>query len=331
MTANPTLPLVEAAAADRMSSPNDRPADSWRVAWSRGEGCRELAEHLTDDLPVRIQTDLAGTCIDHRAEILVTRRLSSFDLVSQVVPVGVDLSRVDSITAAVSDGPHSPLAAAIADRLATTLGVPAEIATVYRSPEELPAALARIERLGFSYPNLGRRIAQAKSAVGLIDTLGSRTLLIAGAPEGSWFQRQLWGPGPAVASQTTGGAIVVRSAALRCFHAAVNPAGHTVSPDLPVSEAKRLVRFPTAPVARLGRLVGIVRRRALDVAPDDAVVGDVMEVPVAVRATEPIDAVGDVRKYLDDGPVPVVDERTQLVGIVPAVAIAAITEMGSAA
>lgn len=331
MTANPTLSLVEASAAPSMNAPSSPPPDSWRVAWSRGEGCKELAEYLTDDLAVRIRSDVAATCIDHRAEILVSRRLSSFGLVSQVVPVDVDLSRIDSITAAVSDGPHSPLVAAIANRLAAKLGVPAEIATVYRTPEELPAALARIERLAVSYPELGRRIAHAESAAGLLDTLGSRTLLIAGASEGSWFQRQLWGPGPALASYASGGAIVVRSAPLRCFHAAVNPAGLTISPDLPVTEARRLVRLPSVPVARQGSLVGIVRRRALDIAPDDGVVGDVMEVPIAVRATEPIDAVADVRAHLDDGPVPVVDERTRLVGIVPPVAVEAATEMGSAA
>lgn len=331
MTANPSLSLVEATASDANCATTSILSDAWRVAWSRGEGCRELAEHLTDGLAVPVQSDLAATCIDHRAEVLVTRRLNTFDLVSQVVPVGIDLSRIDSITAAVSDGPHSALVAAIADRLATRLGVPAEIATVYRAPEELPVAMARIEVLAERYPDLGRRIAHAKSAVGLLDTLGPRTLLIAGAPEGSWFQRQLWGPGPALASHASGGAIVVKSAPLRCFHASVNPAGHTVSPDLPVAEARRRVRLPSTPVARHGRLVGIVRRRAIDTAPDDAVVGDVMEVPVAVRATEPIDAVEGLRVYLEDGPVPVVDDRTRLIGIVPSVALDAAPEMGSAA
>ena len=118
---------------------------------------------------------------------------------------------------------------------------------------------------------------------------------------------------------------------MRCFHAAVNPAGHTISPDLPIAEARRLVHLPSVPVARHGRIVGVVRRSSLDAAPDGGVVGDVMQIPVAVRATEPIEAIGDVRTYLEDGPVPVVDERTRLVGIIPPVAVAAATEIGSAA
>ena len=266
MTANPTLSLVETPAAGAGHAIASLLSDSWRVAWSRGEGCRELAEHLTDDLPVPVTTDLAATCIDHRAEVLVARRLTSFDLVSQVVPIDVDLTRVDAITAAVSDGPHAGLVAAIADRLAAKLDVPAEIATVYRSAEELPEAMARIERLAPAHPSLGRRIARAESAAGLLDTLGPRTLLVAGALKGSWFQRQLWGPGSALASNSSGGAIVVKSAPLRCFHAAVNPAGHTVSPELPVGEARRLVLTSSAAVARSGRRVGIVRRAALDLA-----------------------------------------------------------------
>jgi hypothetical protein len=331
MTANSTLSLAKASSPHSSVTTISQFSDPWRVVWRNGEGCGELAKHLTYGLAVPVHSDLGAFCIDHRAEILVTHRLDAFDLVSRVVPVNVDLTRIDSISAAVFDGPNAALVAAVADRLATRLGVPAEIATVYRSPEELPAAMARIERLSQAHPNLGRRIARAESAVGLLDTLGPRTLLIAGAPDGSWFHRQLWGPGPASASQSSVGAIVVKSAPLRCFHAAIDPAGHTMSPGLSVAEARRRLYLPSAPVAHDGRLVGIVRRRAIDSAADDAVVGDVMEVPVSVRATESISAVGGVRVYLDDGPVPVVDGRNRLIGIVPSVATEAAAEMGSAA
>ena len=309
-TMTPATALLE-----RMTDP--RAAGLPRVAWTRGDGCLPLADMLSGGSPIAVGRDLARTCIDQRVDWLVTRRLTGFDLVSQIVPRGVDLDRVRSITVAVGDGPHAPLAAAVAERLSQALGVPAELATVYREIDEMPAAIARIERLSRLHPNLGRRVAHAKSAVGLLDTLDRFNLLVVGAPEGSWFQRQLVGPGQTLADSAPGGAIVVRSAPERCFHASADAAGHAIGPELQVAEARRLVSTPAAPVARNGRLIGLVRERTLASAPDDATVAEVMEAAVAVRPTEPLAAVQELDSFFESSPVPVVDDGSRLVGVVP--------------
>jgi hypothetical protein len=288
-----------------------------RVGWTRGELCLPLAECLAQRSPIAIGNDLTTSCIEHSIDLLVTRRITSFDLVPQVAPLGVDLSRVRTLTAAVGGGPHSPLAAAVADRLAQALKVPAELATVCRTANEAAAAYERFERLGFDFPSLQRRVVHAADATALVETLTPSTLLVVGAPEGSWLHRQLMGPGPALAAKAPGGVIVTRSAPRRCFHAAVDPARWVLGPDLSVSDARLLMNGPNAPVARDGRLVGVVRERSLASVISEARVADIMEPPVAVRLTEPLSAVDEVESFFESGPIPVVDQRTNLIGIIP--------------
>jgi hypothetical protein len=271
---------------------------------------------LASGEPIAIGSHLAGSCAEQRVDLLVTARLSGFDLVPVVVPHRVNLRRVRSITAAVADGPHSPLVASVAARLVETLDLPGELVTVYRRPEELPSAMARIEHLGSEHPGLGRRIARSSSAAGLTDTLSPFTLLVVGAPGGSWFQRQLYGPGHRLAGSAPGGAVVVRTAPRRCFHAATNAAGRAVGPELTAADARRLVTSPATPVAAAGKLVGVLRTAALDDAADETPVGSLMEPPVAVRATEPLDAATELHPFLDEGPVPVVDDQARLIGLV---------------
>ena len=92
-------------------------ADLGSVGVTRGFGCSRLAALLGDRPPVTIDGDLRHSCIAHHIELLVARKATSFDLVPTVVPRDVDLDRVTAVTAAVGDGPHSPLAAAVASRL----------------------------------------------------------------------------------------------------------------------------------------------------------------------------------------------------------------------
>ena len=150
-----------------------------RVAWTRGLGCLPLAERLDDGPPIAISGDLQRSCVTDRVDLLVARRFGSFDLVPVAVPHQVDFGNVCAVTAAVGEGPHSPLAAAVAARLALALGVPGELATVYRSHEEMPLALDRLERLSRDYLHLGHRATKESTAVKLIDSL---------AP--SWLQCQ---------------------------------------------------------------------------------------------------------------------------------------------
>lgn len=287
-----------------------------RVAWSRGQGCLPLATHLADALPVQVTGDLRHSCVTQRIDLLVTRRLSSFDLVPVIVPHHLDLERVEAVTVAVGDGPHSQLAAAVGRRISTALDVPAELATVYRTPDEFPAALARLARLADSYPNLGRRAVNEPNAARLIDALTPGTLLIVGAPGGSWLQRQLFGTGHRLLVSAPGGAVVVRSAPRRCYQGAADPNGVALGRHLTVREALRLMRYPVVPVVDERLLVGVVRLTTLAEADPALPIAAVMEPPVAIEGIEPTSAVTHLREFFDHSPVPVVDTAGYLIGTI---------------
>jgi len=248
--------------------------------------------------------------------MLVTRQLSSFDLVPVIVPHHVDLERVEAVTAAVGDGPHSQLAAAVASRLGAALDVPAELATVYRTPDEMPAALARLARLANSYPDLGRRAVSEPTAARLIDSLTPGTLLVVGAAGGSWLQRQLYGTGHRLLVTAPRGAVVVRSAPRRCYQGATDPTGFALGCHLSVRDALRLMRYPVAPVADEGLLVGVVRVTTLAEADPALPIAAVMEPPVAIAAIEPTTAAADLHEFFGDSPVPVVDTAGYLIGTI---------------
>jgi hypothetical protein len=221
------------------------------------------------------------------------------------------------ITAAIGDGPHSSLAATVADRLAGRLEVPGELATVFRTAEEADSATERLDRLALQHPDLQRRAVQAPDAKGLVSTLSSTTLLVVGAPGGSWFQRQIFGPGHRLLVAAPGGSVVVRSAPRRCYHEAASPAGVAVGPHLAVEDARALVRHETVPVADEGKLIGILRAAALRKSTTDSVVADLMEAPVAVSAAEPASAAAELAEFFGQSPIPVIDSYGQLVGVIP--------------
>jgi Mg/Co/Ni transporter MgtE len=89
-----------------------------------------------------------------------------------------------------------------------------------------------------------------------------------------------------------------------------------VGVHLSARDALRIVGHSVAAVADEGKLVGIVRASALGAADPETPVGDLMEAPVAVDAEEPLSSVDELREFLDDGPVPVVDGGGRLVGLV---------------
>jgi CBS domain-containing protein len=95
----------------------------------------------------------------------------------------------------------------------------------------------------------------------------------------------------------------------------VDPTRYAVGAQLSVEDAKRVVVHPAVPVTDEGMLVGIVRETALTSAAAKTTVGDVMEPPVAVTATEPLANAEDLAHFLDGGPIPVADEAGKLVGV----------------
>ncbi len=301
-----------------VGTPAGRRTDTpWRVAWTRGRTCRPLSEVLSDGPPLPVEPDLAGFCISAKIDVLVARRFTSFDLVPVVVPSGVDLEHLTGVVAAVADGPHSEFAATVAARTALNLGLPAELATVYRNEAEHPMALRRLARFAQSHPALEQRAVQASSAASLLELLSSTTLLVLGSPGGSWLQRQLFGPGHRLKVSAPGGALVVRSAPRRCFQAADDAVGAGAGLHLAAGEARRLYAQPVIPVADAGRLVGIVRLASLAGVPDAVELGEVMESPIAVNAGEPLEVVHELSEFLDGGSVPVVDGAGMLIGTIP--------------
>lgn len=287
------------------------------VAASRGRGCFDLAQLLTDEPVRRIEGDLLRSCIEQRVDALVARRLTKFDLVPTLAPYDVEFDEIGSVAAAVGEGPHSPLATAVAVRLGSRLAVPVEVATVYRREEERAEAMLRLERLAEPYPDLSRRAVRRPAAPRLTDTLEPASLLVVGASGGGWFYRQIYGPGHRLLVKAPAGAVVVRDTARRCFQDAEDPTPTAVGVHLSIADARRVIAHRVVPVAEEGRLVGILRAAALAAAAPDQPVAAVMEPPVAVVTTEPLEVARELRHHLEGGPVPVVDEEGWLVGILP--------------
>ena len=287
--------------------------DHWSVVSARGAGCWELAQILANGDAHPAQSDLRDACITARADLMVQRWVSSFDLVSVAVPHHFHQEIVGSVVAAVGGGPHSLLAARVARKVAEAVGTKAAMITVSRSRDDDAATEEVLDRIGDQVAGLTPTVVRARSAKALVETLGPDTLLVIGAPGGSWFQRQLVGPGQQLRHAAPGGAIVVRSAEPRCFQQATP--GVVVSPWLRVEEARWIVGDTAAmAVVADGILVGIVRRDALHSAPAEAEVATVIEESVFVLLDDPLDAATDLQPFLEGAPVPVVDRSGRWFG-----------------
>ncbi len=299
--------------SDSVEAPDVGAHHQMRVAWSRGAGCRELAAALGSDAVVAAGRNWSETCVDERVDLLVTRRLPSFDLVSVAVPVDLDLAQVGSVAAAIGGGPHSDLAATVACGLADALAVTATFVSVYRDPAERGPVSLRLDRLSATHPASRAKLLGAPGAQAILDSLEPDALLVVGAPGGSWLQRQFFGPGHRLAVRAPAGAVVVRHSPRRAFHEAGDQ-GLVFGPHMAAGDALNLSDRPVVPVAEEGRLVGVVRMKVLrDVAPD-VQIGSVMERPVSIGAAEPVDAARELRAFLEGAPVPVVDDSGRLIG-----------------
>lgn len=290
------------------------PSPGWAVVWTHGEGCPDLANLLAGGEARRAGPDLRASCVDARADLLVGRKLTSFDLVSVAVPHGFDPDGVRAVAAAVAGGPHSRLAARVAHRLAEALGVPASL--VAASPEEGadPLAAQDLQRAGGGLEGTEQRVLRATNPGAAVRALPPGSLLVLGAPGGTWWRRQFRGPGRQMRLGAPAGAEVVRRAPPRCFQHMAE--AEAMGLEMPAGEALRLASTPIVAVAQEGRLVGLVRRAALEAAAPTAPLGGIMEPPVFARAEDPLDAVGALAAGLGGGPVPVVDADGRLCGLI---------------
>ncbi|CAN5843256.1 hypothetical protein BH23ACT5_BH23ACT5_24530 [soil metagenome] len=281
--------------------------------WTRGKGCQELADLLAGARAHRVQGDPAEACLVQRADLLISRRLTpAFDLVDTAVPLDVEVDLVENVVAAVAGGPHSTLAAGVAHRLGLALGVPASVVSAYRSEEDAVGAAGVIEDIRMSVPEVEYRIMQADDMSDLVSHFGERTLIVFGAPGGTWFQRRVSGPGARLRSSAPAGSVVVQSAPRRVFQEMGEPV--FVAPLLQAVDTLLIRSESTLAVADEGRLVGLVRRARLAEITPDSPVSEVMEDPLSVGHREPLEAARPLLPVFGPDPIPVVDDDQFLVG-----------------
>lgn len=296
---------------------HNMPPRPFRVVWTRGKGCAELAGLLDEGSATRVQDDIRTECIEARADLLVTRRLPpGFDFVSVAVPSDFVAENVGSVSAAVGSGPHSALAARIAWRLGEALGVAAEMVSAYPTPADLPGARKIVDTLAGKIPGLSYRVIETAGAAELIDALPANALLVLGAPGGWWLQRAFFGTGVRLRQRAPAGAIVVQQAPGRVYHRMEEPA--YVSMHLLVGDALRVMDHGIASVVDAGKLVGLIHREALEGADPGVSVGDLMDDPVFLAVGDSYEEVERLTHLFDGAPIPVVDSDGRLVGCVPA-------------
>lgn len=282
------------------------------VVWTRGSGCRELAEVISGDAAIRVDSDPVATCILTGATLMVSRRLSSFDLCSVAVPSGFSADGVTGVVATVGSGPHSSLAAAVAERIGKSLGVPARAVYTHGGSEPTPAAIRIVQVLDDQFPDLCIEAVGATSPEAMVQELPTGTLLIVGAPGGSWFQRQFFGPGARIKHKASGGTIVVKAAPARVYQAMEAPSAF--GPHMRVADA-RVVGVGDVVVASENTLLGVVTEETLLAADPDAELGGLAHEAAFLSPEETIEHAQDLVNDTTSTTIPVVDGSGTLVGV----------------
>jgi hypothetical protein len=282
------------------------------VLWSRGEGCAQLAELLANVSAIQIEGDPRRACLDHRADLVVMKKVGSFDLVPVAAPDGVDVEAVRTVVAAVGEGPHSELAAVVAARIAGSLGVTVEAVSAVRPGAPRGASRSLVDRIS-ARAGISGRVVEAQNASGLIEHLDAGALLVLGAPGGSWLTRQFIGPGARLMSQAPGGTVVVRDAPRRAFQLMTEP--EPLSVHMHAGDAVEILRGRVVPVTNEGTLVGVVRAAALAAAPPETVLGDLMEDPPLIDVYEDVEGLVALAEFFEGDPMPLVDENGTLRGM----------------
>jgi len=283
-----------------------------RAVWSRGSGCVELATLLDPDTQ-RVEGDLTEFVVGHQADILVSKRFSaSFEVVPTVVPFDVSFDRVGSVAALVAGGPHSELAARVAHRLGLALAVPTRLECAYETDGGQVEALNVVERLVGLVPGVEAGILQAGSASEVIEKTGDGTLLVVGAPGGSFLQRQFFGRGARLIAKSSIGAVAVREVPRRVFHGMDEPA--YVSPYMGAGDAARVMAGGLIAVVEDGVLIGSVTGTSLLMAGDGPRVADCMKEPVSLDRLDTVDDGVHRLRSLGVSSLPVVDDNMNLLG-----------------
>ena len=287
----------------------------WSVVWTRGKGCPELANLLAAEAASRVAADLHASCIEARADLLVARRLTSFNLIPVAVPHEFAPSAVRAVVAAVAGGPHSLLAAQVADRLGGALGVPTSLVTISPNVDSDDQAEAALRRAAALIPAPEARVVRAANPGTAVRALPAGSLLVLGVSGGTWWRRQLFGPGPRLRAGAPAGVVMVRTAPRRCFQEMGDPSA--MGRQMPAGEALRLTTEAVVPVAENGHLIGLVRRRAMEAASPTVTLDSLMEPPSSVRLDDSLATVAEVADLFEGAPVPVVDADGRLCGLLP--------------
>lgn len=281
------------------------------VVWTRGKGCGELAEILATERAARCETDVPTSCLEHRADLAVMAKPGSFDIVALASPHDFDPSIVGSVAAAVAGGPHSRLSAVLARRIAETLSVEGMLVSGYRNEEGRSASEAAIAEASAASGLTGTAV-EVTSASQLVEKLDPSTLLVLGAPGGSWIHRQFLGPGTRLTAAAPAGAIIVRSHPLRAYHRMTPLEG--LGCYLRAGDARLVAHGPVHPVVDAGVLVGVVRDAALQEADGDAELGSIMEQVPFAEAFDALDELRGIEEFYDGAPVPIIDRSGRLIG-----------------
>lgn len=314
----PAVDPSQTPAAGDVESPWDRtPTDpAPRVLWTKGDECRTLAEVLAGKGARRAEADLVESCIKAGAVLLSSRRLTTFDLCSLAVPHGFSPSATQSVVAAVGSGPHSPFAAAIAQRLAHRLGVPARAISGYQRSNEQHQALNVLESITTAVPGLDAQPMQTPNPATMIEALPAGTLLVVGASGGSWFERQFFGHGARIQAKAPSGTIVVKHAPTRIYQV-MHPTT-AFGPHMRVADAHQLRSEPHLVVAQDGQLLGLISAEALQQARPDLELREIMDDPVFVSPDEDLDHAAALIEQHTGMAIPVVDTRNRIIGSVTA-------------
>jgi len=287
-----------------------------RVLWTRGAQCQVLADVLSGGTAIRAGSDVAASCVQAGASILVARHLSSIDLCNVAVPHGFSPTETSSIVAAVGGGPHSRLAVTLAYVLGQQLELPVRAVYGHHDSSERNRALAVLDDLTKHLHDVHAEAIQAPSPAAMVSELPAGSLLVVGAPGGSWFQRQFFGPGARIRAKSPGGTIVVRHSPTRVYQVMQPP--NAFGPHMRVADALQLADTQHLIVAEKGRLLGLIPRGRLVEAGRDLELQDIMESPVFLSPNEDLDHATELISDHPGSAIPVVDSRRRIVGTITA-------------
>jgi CBS domain-containing protein len=195
-----------------------------------------------------------------------------------------------------------------------TLGVPACAVFGHSDPSELSQAHNVLSQISERLPQLETRTVEAPSPAAMLSTLPTTALLIVGAPGGSWFQRRFFGPGARIQAKAQGGTIVVNHSPPRVYQVMQPPIAF--GPKMRVADALELSEGLDVMVADRGKLLGRACIGTLRSVRPELEVHQVMDKSVLLSVADKISEAIDLVAHYGDGLVPVVDDKSYLVGCV---------------